>query len=104
MQGRETNLDCLIFGKSFYFEILAQFRQLRLLRVRPYLCGLVSLLYLLLVIPTHVNTMKLLNKEISKEGGRVSLIPEDAEDMWTVYNLLVSACRDDRCQGPKPRH
>jgi hypothetical protein len=36
--------------------------------------------------------MKLLQKEISKEGGRVSLIAEDAEDMWTVYNLLVSCC------------
>jgi hypothetical protein len=35
--------------------------------------------------------MKLIQKEISKEGGRVSLVPEDAEDLWTVYNLIVSA-------------
>lgn len=35
--------------------------------------------------------MKLIHKEISKEGGRVSLVPEDAEDLWTVYNLIVSA-------------
>eukprot|EP00802_Teleaulax_amphioxeia_P014112 Tamp_14172.p1 GENE.Tamp_14172~~Tamp_14172.p1 ORF type:complete len:459 (-),score=127.42 Tamp_14172:276-1487(-) len=33
--------------------------------------------------------MKLLSREISKEGGRVKLIPEDAQDLWTVYNLVA---------------
>ena len=33
--------------------------------------------------------MKLLSKDISKEGGRVKLVPEDAEDLWTVYNLVA---------------
>jgi len=37
----------------------------------------------------RVGAMKLLSKEISKLGGRVSLIPEDAEDLWTCYNLLA---------------
>jgi len=32
--------------------------------------------------------MKLITKEISKDGGRVALVPEDAEDLWTVYNLI----------------
>ncbi len=32
--------------------------------------------------------MKLINKQISKDGGRVSLIAEDSEDLWTVYNLI----------------
>mmetsp|Transcript_69805 Transcript_69805/g.113320 ORF Transcript_69805/g.113320 Transcript_69805/m.113320 type:complete len:403 (+) Transcript_69805:119-1327(+) len=33
--------------------------------------------------------MKLITKDISKEGGRVKLVPEDAEDLWTVYNLIA---------------
>jgi len=32
--------------------------------------------------------MRLITKEISKEGGRVKLVPQDAEDLWTVYNLV----------------
>jgi protein pelota len=32
--------------------------------------------------------MKLINKQICKDGGRVSLIAEDSEDLWTVYNLI----------------
>ena len=32
---------------------------------------------------------QLLSREISKEGGRVKLIPEDAQDLWTVYNLVA---------------
>ena len=33
--------------------------------------------------------MRLLHKEISKEGGRVTIIPDDAEDMWCLYNLIA---------------
>ena len=32
--------------------------------------------------------MKLISKQISKDGGRVALIAEDSEDLWTVYNLI----------------
>uniref|UniRef100_A0A7S0H6V7 Protein pelota homolog n=1 Tax=Hanusia phi TaxID=3032 RepID=A0A7S0H6V7_9CRYP len=32
--------------------------------------------------------MRLLQKAISKDGGRIKLIPDDAEDLWTVYNLI----------------
>jgi hypothetical protein len=46
--------------------------------------------------------MKLIHKEISKEGGRVSLIAEDAEDMWTVYNLLVSIFFDKQTSFTAP--
>ena len=28
-------------------------------------------------------------QEISKDGGRVKLVPEDAQDLWTVYNLVA---------------
>ncbi|XP_013792094.2 protein pelota homolog [Limulus polyphemus] len=34
--------------------------------------------------------MKLLSKEIDKEGtGSVSIIPEESEDMWHAYNLVA---------------
>uniref|UniRef100_A0A3B5LIW8 Protein pelota homolog n=1 Tax=Xiphophorus couchianus TaxID=32473 RepID=A0A3B5LIW8_9TELE len=33
--------------------------------------------------------MKLLNKDIEKDNaGQVTLVPEEAEDMWHTYNLL----------------
>lgn len=44
---------------------------------------------LALLLSEQVQAMKLLSKDISKLGGTVALIPEDAEDLWTVYNLLV---------------
>ncbi|KAL7421789.1 Translation factor pelota [Cryptotrichosporon argae] len=35
--------------------------------------------------------MKLLNKNIEKDGsGTVTLLPEDEEDMWHVYNLITA--------------
>ena len=46
------------------------------------------LLLLLLLAPAGAGAMRLITKEISKEGGRVKLVPQDAEDLWTVYNLV----------------
>lgn len=32
--------------------------------------------------------MKLISKTVTKQGGNVVLIPEDADDLWTLYNLI----------------
>ena len=41
--------------------------------------------------------MKLLNKKIEKEGnGFVSLVPENSEDMWHLYHIIM---RGDRVKG-----
>lgn len=53
--------------------------------------GLFAFVLVHLFLGRGAEAMKLIHKEISKEGGRVSLVPEDAEDLWTVYNLIVSA-------------
>jgi protein pelota len=38
--------------------------------------------------------MKLLGKRLEKDNsGSVSLVPEDSEDMWHLYNLIL--CEDE---------
>lgn len=38
--------------------------------------------------------MKLLSRHIEKDGsGQVSMIPEEAEDMWHAYNLIAPGDR-----------
>lgn len=32
--------------------------------------------------------MKLISKTTNKQGGNVTLVPEDADDLWTLYNLI----------------
>ena len=32
--------------------------------------------------------MKLVSKTVTKQGGDVVLVPEDADDLWTLYNLI----------------
>ncbi|CAI8508684.1 mRNA surveillance protein pelota [Pichia kudriavzevii] len=33
--------------------------------------------------------MKLVSKTVTKNGGDIVLIPEDADDLWTLYNLIT---------------
>lgn len=33
--------------------------------------------------------MKLVSKTTNKQGGTVVLVPEDADDLWTLYNLIA---------------
>ncbi|TID29330.1 hypothetical protein CANINC_002013 [Pichia inconspicua] len=33
--------------------------------------------------------MKLISKIIDKKGGTVAVVPEDADDLWTLYNLIT---------------
>jgi protein pelota len=33
--------------------------------------------------------MKLISKAITKQGGTVVLVPEDSDDLWTLYNLIA---------------